>query len=221
MAFKGKDLTGQKFGRLTALYPTDKREGKGYIVWVMKCDCGNIEERSLHSLNARSGIHGRRKKKIPMCCECREKYNSTSKQTHGDSKTRLYAVHRTMLQRCENPNAHEYENYGGRGITVCDEWHNYEPFKEWAMANGYKEDKRGKCTLDRIDTNKGYSPDNCRFVDMKTQQRNRRNNIRLTLDGVTKTMSEWAELTGTQLGTMQKRYEYGWSVRDIIYGKQG
>lgn len=128
-------------------------------------------------------------------------------------------MHSTMLQRCENPNAHAYKNYGGRGITVCEEWHNYETFRDWALANGYEETKQGKCTLDRIDTSKGYSPDNCRWVDMKTQQRNRRNNVRLTLDGITKTLPEWAELTNTKPVTLRKRYEYGWSVREIIYGR--
>lgn len=208
----GKDLTGQRFGHFTALYPIDKRDNSGYVVWVMRCDCGNIEERSLHNV-------GSCYKKNHMCHECQAKNLLKATTKHGDSHARLYSVHSTMMQRCNNPNAHAYKNYGGRGIKVCEEWHDYEAFKEWALANGYEELKQGKCTLDRIDPNKGYSPDNCRWVDMKTQQRNRRNNVRLTLDGETKTLTEWAELTGTKPVTMRKRLEYGWPVREVILGR--
>lgn len=213
----GKDLTGQRFDALTVLYPTDKRTSGGYVVWVCRCDCGNICERATDKLKKYKCL---RSEYYKSCDECRRKRSSERHKTHGESKTRLFSVHNTMLQRCYNPNAHEYHNYGGRGITVCDEWHDYETFRDWALANGYDENaKRGKCTLDRIDTNKGYCPDNCRFVDMKTQQRNRRNTIKLTYNGETRSLTEWAEIVKTQAGTLRKRYEYGWEVEQILFGK--
>lgn len=214
--FIGKDITGQRFGTLTALYPTDKRAKGGYVVWVCECDCGNRCERTLKQLRHKS--HGTESHKA--CSDCMRKYNSELHRTHGGTHTRLFGVYRTMLGRCTNPNAHEYENYGGRGITVCEEWKDYEAFRDWALANGYDETaKRGACTLDRIDTNKGYSPENCRFVDMKTQQRNRRNTVFITYKGERKSMSEWAEIVKTNYGTLRKRYEYGWSTEQILFGK--
>ena len=118
-----------------------------------------------------------------------------------------------MLQRCNNPNAHEYHNYGGRGIEVCDEWLNFETFERWAVDNGYDENaKRGLCTLDRINTDGDYEPSNCRFVSMRTQQRNRRNNRLITYNGETRCMKEWADIAGIAYGTFQKRLASGWSM---------
>lgn len=91
--------------------------------------------------------------------------------------SRLHIVWRSMNQRCYNPNKKSYPRYGGRGITVCDEWRNdFQAFYEWAIANGYDENAdRYQCTIDRIDNDKGYSPDNCRWVDMKVQNNNKSN----------------------------------------------
>ena len=93
-------------------------------------------------------------------------------------KSRLYCVWIDMKKRCYNPIAHNYHRYGGRGITICDEWRNdFQSFYDWAMANGYDENApRGQCTIDRIDNDKGYNPDNCRWVDTATQNKNKSNN---------------------------------------------
>ena len=96
----------------------------------------------------------------------------------GNELHPVYDRYRSMLDRCNNPNHPSYRNYGGRGIKVCDEWMDFDNFYKWAMENGYDESaKHGKCTLDRIDVNGDYEPSNCRFVSMKTQQRNKRNNV--------------------------------------------
>lgn len=156
---RGKDLSGKRFGRLLVIEPLEQRSKKGYVLWRCKCDCGN--EKIAESRNLLCGG-------TTSCgCFAREESSRRAK-THGGTGKRLYNVHRTMLGRCNNPNAHEYENYGGRGIKVCDEWLDYGEFEKWALANGYQEDKRGRCTLDRIDVNGDYEPSNCRWVTMKT-----------------------------------------------------
>ena len=160
-----KDLTGQRFGRLVV----QKRYGRtpgGEASWICQCDCGKqfaVVGSSLRKGTTRS-------------CGClRDEIVSKKQSTHRKTKTRLYNVWTHILQRCYNPNHTAYKRYGGRGITVCDEWrYSFQTFHDWAVANGYDENApRGKCTIDRIDNDKGYSPDNCRFVDMKVQNHNR------------------------------------------------
>ena len=200
---KGKDLTGEKFGRLVAIEPLEQRSKKGYVLWKCKCDCGNdavVESRYLLNGSTKS-------------CGCYHKeVHADMLKKHGESRSRLYRVYMTRKSRCENPNAHEYENYGGRGIKICDEWQDYEAFAEWARGNGYEDEQRGECTLDRIDTNGDYEPLNCRWVTMKAQQRNRRSNKLITYKGETHCISEWAEIAGIRYGTFIKRLEYGWSM---------
>lgn len=115
---------------------------------------------------------------------------------NGNPKHGLYREHKdlfnlwqTMKTRCENPTRDNYERYGARGISVCEEWQEAKNFVEWALSNGYKKGLQ----LDRIDNNKGYSPDNCRFVTPKENSRNRRNTKLLTINGVTKSVAEWCE----------------------------
>lgn len=121
------------------------------------------------------------------------------------------------MQRCTKETTHEYENYGGRGIKVCDEWLDFNKFYDWAVENGYTESRdRKSCTLDRIDVNGNYEPSNCRWVSMKTQQRNRRNNVLLTYKGETHCIAEWAEMLGMQAQTIGKRLQAGWSVEDAL-----
>lgn len=166
------DLTGQRFGRLVAIRRDEKKVG-GKIMWVCKCDCGNTK--SVASTHLRSGA-------VKSCgClhnELLSKRSKTHGATIGRNEERLYGVWKCMKQRCENPNAGGYKNYGGRGIRVCEQWHDYSNFREWAFDNGYdSEAPRGKCTLDRIDNDGCYEPDNCRWVDMFVQANNKRPKI--------------------------------------------
>lgn len=154
-----KDLVGQKYGKLTVVKMVDNENGKGYK-WECLCECGKktlVPTGSLISGNTKSC--GNHKK---------------GKSTHGMSKTRLYYIHKHMINRCTNSNYSNYKDYGGRGISVCDEWldkeKGFEAFMVWSLKNGYD----NSLTLDRIDVNGNYVPDNCRWTDTKTQARNQR-----------------------------------------------
>ena len=133
--------------------------------------------------------------------------NSKNSAKHNDCKTKLYHSWSCMKARCNYPKDKSYKNYGGRGITVCDEWNNsYVAFKEWAINNGYEEG----LTIDRIDVNGNYEPSNCRWVNTKRQENNRRNNRYITIDNETHTMTEWAEKYGIHWSVFQRRMSYGY-----------
>lgn len=201
----GKDIKGKRFGRLVAIEPVG-RDKQGYVLWRCKCDCGNEKFASLKNLG-----HG------TISCGCYRTEQSIERCTkHGMSRSRLYHVYRGIMSRCNVPTTHAYENYGGRGIKVCDEWQDFEKFAEWALANGYQEAERGKCTLDRIDVNGNYEPSNCRWVTMRTQERNRRNNHLITYNGETHCMSEWAEIAGLKYVTFVHRIKAGWSMEKTM-----
>lgn len=129
----------------------------------------------------------------------------------------MYGVWNTMKQRCQNPNNHKYPRYGMRGIKVCAEWnHNFQAFNLWARSHGYEHG----LTIDRIDVNGNYEPSNCRWVGQKTQQNNRSNNFRLTVDGITRTASEWSEVSKFSAAAIRNRYEkQGRSAYDSVYGE--
>lgn len=146
-----------------------------------------------------------------------EKWYTAIRKTntkHGCAdKERLYTIWLRMRQRCNSPSDQKYSDYGGRGICVCREWDkDYGAFKKWALANGYSE----TLTLDRADNNGNYCPENCRWATRKQQANNRRTNHRLTLDGETKTLSEWESVTGIKSLTILRRIRLGWSVEDAL-----
>lgn len=176
VAHNAKDLSGQRFGRLTVIKRTESMvtsNGRKYAVFECQCDCGrikNILARALHDGGT-------------ISCGClklekaslRGKNGDLTTKKHGESKSRLYNVWSGMRQRTSDPNHHSYKNYGGRGITVCAEWDDFSVFRDWALANGYDENApQGKCTIDRIDNDRGYSPDNCRWVSNEVQAANKR-----------------------------------------------
>lgn len=133
-------------------------------------------------------------------------------------KNRLYKVYKSMIHRCYYPKEKSYKNYGGKGVRVCDEWLNdFYSFESWAMANGYDINASfGKCTLDRIDVNGNYEPSNCRWVSIKKQLNNTTFNIKLTANGETFTIAEWAEKLGVNVNTLYSRHRKGLSAEEII-----
>jgi hypothetical protein len=137
---------------------------------------------------------------------------SQKNRTHGMKSTRLYATWESMKRRCNNPNAKSYKHYGGRGICVCGQWNRFEAFAQWAVENGYSDE----LTIERIDTDGNYEPSNCCWKTQKDQQNNRRNNHRIAINGVTKTLSQWAESSGINPKTILSRINYGWRDEDLL-----
>jgi hypothetical protein len=132
---------------------------------------------------------------------------------HGLSKTRLGRIADGLIRRCHNPRNHIYKRYGGRGITVCDEWRrDWLSFYRWALSHGYRDDLE----IDRIDNDKGSSPENCRWVTTTENQNNKRNNIRLSLNGETDTLANRARKTGIQEGTIRRRLRLGWPMERAL-----
>lgn len=205
---KAKDLTGQKFGRLTAISSEKGKEGRRFI-WTCLCDCGNYTKATTVSLT-----HG-----LKQSCGCIQR-NILKKRnsTHGYSNERLYKVWKGMRSRCNNPHHKSYPKYGGRGIGICHEWDNYEAFRKWALNNGYQEDATySKCTLDRIDVNKGYSPDNCRWVNEFVQANNTRCNHILEYNGERLTVAQWSRKLGISADVIYARINsLGWSIEKSL-----
>lgn len=193
---KPKDITGMTFGKLTAIEPVGRTK-RGMVIWRCLCSCGNECNVMIGALTS-GNTQG--------CQKCKN-------TTHGHSKSRLYKIYMGMKRRCYNPHYNHYEQYGGRGIKLCDEWvHDYIAFEKWATENGYTD----SLTIDRIDVNGDYSPNNCRWVTMKQQGLNRRTNINVEINGITKTLKEWSESSGICYKTIQFRYYKGIRGAELI-----
>ena len=198
------DITGQKFGRLEATSRAFKDQQRRCWHWICVCECGAeliVRGDCLMSGNTRS-------------CGClRRDRIVESHFVHGKSKDPLYDVWIAMRARCLDPNNGFYHNYGGRGIALCEEWLNYIPFQEWSLKNGYK---RGLC-IDRRNNNGPYSPENCRWVTHKTNNRNTRRTHYITYAGETKSLTDWAEEKGLNAQALGNRLNnYNWSIERAL-----
>ena len=198
-----KDLTGQKFNMLTVKSFAFIRDSHAY--WNCVCDCGKESVVCASRL-----LRGTTKS-----CGCISREISRKRMTtkNGYSKTRIYRIFIGMKQRCYKDNDKDYPRYGGRGIKICDEWlQDSKKFVEWAKEHGYKE----TLSIDRIDVNGDYTPDNCRWVSAKKQANNRRSNLFITYDGKTLSASEWCAIKGWNRHIIPERLRKGWSLEKTM-----
>lgn len=196
------DLRNQRFGFLTALYPTEKRY-RGNVYWHCICECG--KEVDVLGVSLKGGN--------TQSCGCKKKLHIKHGYNRGNKPDRLYSIWTAMKSRCQQVTHPEYYRYGGRGITICDSWNNsFIEFKDWALAHGYSHELQ----LDRIDNNKGYFPENCRFISRKENCNNREYNVRVYFRGAKRTPSEIAEMTGLSYYTIYQRIKkLKWSGEDL------
>lgn len=187
-----RDLTGHRFGRLVGV------EYAGGGRWRCKCDCGRTVDVITSNLN----------KGNTASCGCRL---TESRIKHGMSGTKVHAVWKSMVFRCHNPKDRSFHNYGGRGITVCTEWR--ESFSQFIADMGLRPDG---FDIDRIDNNKGYGPDNCRWVSRKRNLNNRRNNRRIQFNGQSRTIAQWADALGINYRTLNNRINRGWPIERAL-----
>lgn len=208
-----KDISGQRFGRLTAIAPTGKKAGS-VIIWRCVCDCGGDCEANGSSM--------RRGHKNSCGCLAREvnilagKRAGTARITHGMSRTPICSTYRTMKDRCYNPRNHKYHRYGARGIVMCESWRDDpQTFFDWASAHGYSKG----LTIDRIDNDGPYSPENCRWATAAVQNMNKNTTAYLTVGGVRKTVQDWAQERGLTAQCIATRKYRGWSDEQCLLPK--
>lgn len=194
---------GDVVGKLTVLRQANNARLCGNRKWECICECGKItivDDSKLKVGHTKS-------------CGClRSEVTTRIKTKHGGRHTRLYAIWCDMKTRCNNSRRMRYKDYGGKGISICDEWRDFGNFRKWALSNGYRDD----LTIDRIDCAKGYYPNNCRWANALTQANNTSRNIYLTYHNETHTLSEWARMLNVNYGALKKRYDMGWNIEDMF-----
>lgn len=211
---KAIDLTNQRFGLLTVIEfygSISKGQSKPARYWVCKCDCGNIVTVLANSLR-----QGR-----TFSCGClRSERLKERNEKHNMSHSTLYHAWSNMKERCFNKNNPRYKDYGYRGITVCEEWLDFDTFRKWSLENGFierKQNNRSLLSIDRIDNNGNYEPSNCRWVDNCIQANNKRNVKQYTYKGRTQSLSQWAREMGINLSTLHSRINrLGWSLEEAL-----
>lgn len=203
MRGKFEDLTGKVFGRYTVIEMAEKRSGAKSSKWLVQCECG--EKRIVTGVSIRNSV---------SCgCYMREQLGDRMR-THGASATNLYRRYLSMHQRCYNKNSTEYKNYGMKGISVCEQWHQFEQFRK-----DMGEPPAGM-TLDRIDVTGNYCPENCRWATKSEQVRNRRITLTVTHQDTTMTFADFVEKHGLQYRrTYERLYRQQWSIDRILATK--
>ena len=196
------NLTGKRFGRLLIQeYSHTNKHRKA--VWKCLCQCGKTV-----IVNGSSLRNGRTKS-----CGCfRSERSMEANIKHGLSKSRLYSVWALMKDRCLRKKSNAYKNYGGRGISICEEWLGFKPFMEWALTNGYQEN----LTIERKDNNDNYCPENCTWILKSEQAKNSRNLKFIIFNGEKKFLAEWAKIIGIDRRTISARLKRGWSIKKAL-----
>ncbi len=191
------DLTGQRYGSLVVLFRVENDRFKR-ARWLCRCDCG--KEIIVGSNNLRTG-------QVASCGCARASTLRKKLTTHGMTGCALYEIWKGIRQRCTNPHSSSFKNYGARGISICSEWNNFENFYNWGMSNGYKEG----LSIDRIDVNGDYEPENCRWANKIQQANNTRRTTFIEYNGETHATAEWAR----KLGLSRKAFDYRLATMSI------
>lgn len=191
------NIAGQRYGKLVAICPTNKRSKDGGIIWSFRCDCGKVKD--IPSNPVRTGL--------VKSCGCLH-------APHRGTGTRLFDIWVDMRQRCNNSNNPDFYRYGGRGITVCKEWNeSFISFRDWAMGNGYS----SKLSIDRKNVNGNYEPSNCRWATPVQQARNTRRNRIVSINGISKLLCEWCLIYGiSEESVYRRKREFGWDFEKAI-----
>jgi len=197
MSWNKVEMIGKKFGMLTVVSEFDKNKS-GNVRWLCRCDCG--KESIVVGSKLRNGH--------TKSCGCLK----ISPIAQGYSATRLYSIWTNMHRRCYNKNHDAYNWYGLKGIVVCEEWHEFIPFREWALSNGYKEN----LSIDRIDSTGNYEPSNCRWQNQKQQMNNVSSNHIIAYKGKKYTMAQFSNEFNLRYWTVNNRLRAGWDVEKII-----
>jgi hypothetical protein len=188
---------------LVAVKRADPKPYTKEAVWLCKCDCGNTVD----------VVAGSLRKGYTKSCGCSKgKFLSDARKIHGLSKSRIYGLWKDMKDRCENKSSISYPLYGAKGISVCEEWHDFSKFAKWSFEHGYSDD----LTIDRIDGETGYCPDNCRWVSWSEQQNNRCNNHIITVRGESNTLTRMAEKYNIPLWVVSSRIRNGWDEERAV-----
>lgn len=206
---KRKEIpNGTKFGDLVVIGVGEDyiqpSNGNHHSTSICQCKCGNIKTIPNNDL---------RKGRIKSCGCMSNEYQRISHTKHGEKYTRLYHIWNSMKKRCLCSTSDNYEYYGGRGISLCDEWLDYIEFSKWAKSNGYKDN----LTIDRINVDGNYCPENCRWVTMAEQNDNKTTTIYLTSNNETYTLSQWSKILNIPYSTLRRRYCFlGWSAEKTL-----
>lgn len=196
------DLTGQKFGKLTVIQKTKSKNKR--TMWLCKCECGN--KKIIGGNELKNGI--------TKSCGCYNLQKLHERKKHGMCNTRLYSIWKCMKYRCYGEKYQETSYYKDKGIKVCDEWLDFNNFYEWAKDKYFDES-----SIDRIDSNGNYEPNNCRFVDKYVQANNKSNNITIEYKGEAKTLAQWAKEKNINYFSLRNRYLKGWDVERMLNEK--
>lgn len=205
------DRTGERYGKLVVFEYAYTKKRKAY--WKCRCDCGN--EKIVSGSNLQSGN--------TKSCGCGEEENrkehmakfTVEHRIHGLSNTRLHHTWRHMIDRCSNRNNKDYSSYGGRGISICNEWlgeNGFQNFYEWAIEHGYDD----TLSIDRINNDGDYEPNNCRWIDDAGQANNRRTNKILAIGGKSQTFAEWCKQCGIGYYKVRDRMDSGWTAEEAL-----
>lgn len=199
---------GDKFGRWEVIGEKQRSLKSSHYEWLCKCSCEKQTIAYVDEQNLKRGLS--------KSCGCLTAESLSKRRfKHGENKSRLFIIWCSMRDRCYNVNNKRYDCYGGRGITICDEWNEYIPFRDWAINNGYDD----TLTIDRIDVNGNYEPSNCRWATIIEQANNKRSNVLIEYNGETHTAAEWGKMLNISGREIRLWYHRGLTLEEIIIKK--